>query len=104
MLESVLIQESLATRTASHSKMKSSNVTKFKATNTLAKHIFELAPTSLSPVLSSEDTQITLTAARGWGETPHMKEVGMLVVSLRGGCEFRILVSLRVFWAKGHHI
>ena len=37
----------------------------------------------------------------GW--TPHMKGVGMLVVSLRG-CNFRILVLLRVFWAKRYHI
>ena len=33
--------------------------------------------------------------SRGGG-TPHMKGVGMLVVSLRGA-KFRILVSLRVF-------
>ena len=37
----------------------------------------------------------------GW--TPHMKRVGMLVISLRG-CKFQILVSHRVFSAKCHHI
>ena len=39
----------------------------------------------------------------GVGETPHMKWVGMLVVSLRS-VNFGFLVSLRVFWAKCHHI
>ena len=55
--------------------LKSRNVTKFKATNVYVSKVFELADkykyigksisqiTSLSPVLSSEDTQITLTAA-----------------------------------------
>ena len=37
------------------------------------------------------------------GETPHMKVVGMFVVSLKR-CKFRILVSIRVFWAKRHHV
>ena len=48
----------------------------------------------------------TISTARGeggGGGTPHMKGVGMLFVSLRG-VKFRILVSLRVFWAKRHHI
>ena len=35
------------------------------------------------------------------GGTPHMKGVEMLVVSLN---KFRILLTLRVFWAKRHHI
>ena len=38
------------------------------------------------------------------GGTPHMKGVGTLVVSLRGIYKFQILVSLRVFWEKRHHI
>ena len=37
------------------------------------------------------------------GETPHMKVVGMFVVSLKR-CKFRILLSIRVFLAKRHHI
>ena len=37
------------------------------------------------------------------GETPHMKVVGMFVVSLKR-CKFRILVSVRVFWAKRNHV
>ena len=39
----------------------------------------------------------------GGGGTPDMKRVGMLIVSLRG-VNFRTLVSLRVFWARHHHI
>ena len=37
----------------------------------------------------------------GW--TPHMKG-GWYVRRLAYGYKFRILVSLRVFWAKRHHI
>ena len=38
----------------------------------------------------------------GGGRTPHMKGMGMLAVSLRG-VNFGFW-SLRVFWAKRHHI
>ena len=37
------------------------------------------------------------------GETPHMKGVGMLVVSL-GSVNLGFLVPLKVFWAKHHYI
>jgi len=39
----------------------------------------------------------------GEGGTPHMKGCGD-ARRLAQGCTFRILVSLRVFWAKRHHI
>ena len=52
-----------------------------------------------SPWLEQYFIHLTLKPG-GW---THMKWVGMLVVSLRG-VHFRILVSLRVFWAKRHHI
>ena len=35
----------------------------------------------------------------GGGRTPHMKGVGMLIVSLRG-----VNSGFWVFWAKRHHI
>ena len=40
---------------------------------------------------------------RGGGGTPHMKGVGMLVVSLRG-VNFGFLVPLRVFLSKHHYV
>ena len=40
----------------------------------------------------------------GGGGAPHIKGLGMLVVLLRPGCKFRILVSLTVFWAKRYYI
>ena len=40
----------------------------------------------------------------GGGGAPHIKGLGMLVVLLRPGCKFRILVSLAVFWAKRYII
>ena len=40
----------------------------------------------------------------GRGGAPHIKGLGMLVVLLRPGCKFRILVSLTVFWAKRYYI
>ena len=39
----------------------------------------------------------------GGGGTPHMKGVGMLVISFKD-VNFRFWSSLRVFWAKHHHI
>ena len=37
----------------------------------------------------------------GGGEGTHMK--GQDACRLAEGCKFRILVSLRVFWAKSHY-
>ena len=42
----------------------------------------------------------TATLGPGGWDTTRMKGVGMLVVLLRGGGGFRILVSLRVFLGK----
>ena len=39
----------------------------------------------------------------GGGGAPHIKWLAMLVVLLRPGCKFRILVSLTVFWAKRYY-
>ena len=38
----------------------------------------------------------------GWGDSAY--ERGGDACRLAKGCKFRVLVSLRVFWAKRHHI
>ena len=59
-------------------------------------------------IIINSNLTVVLSVYAKPGGTPHMKGLGMiLVVSFRGvswGCKFRILVSLRVFWAKRHHI
>ena len=40
----------------------------------------------------------------GGGGAPHIKGLGMLVVLLRPGCKFLILVSFTVFSAKRYYV
>ena len=54
-------------------------------------------------IRSEEVNRAQVFVTRGAG-APHIKGLGMLVVLLRPGCKFRILVSLTVFWAKRYYI
>ena len=55
-------------------------------------------------IRSEEANRARAFATWGGGGAPHIKGLGMLVVLLRPGCKFRILVSLTVFWAKRYYI
>ena len=57
-------------------------------------------------IRSEEANRARAYVTRGGGGrgAPHIKGLGMLVVLLRPGCKFRILVSLTVFWAKRYYI
>ena len=55
-------------------------------------------------IRSEEANRARAFVTRGRGGAPHIKGLGMLVVLLRPGCKFRILVSLTVFWAKRYYI
>ena len=55
-------------------------------------------------IRSEEANRARAFVTRGGGGASHIKGLGMLVVLLRPGCKFRILVSLTVFWAKRYYI
>ena len=61
-------------------------------------HILTSSQTSWSSTAPLSQRSWVRIPARGEGES-HMKQTGMLVVSLRG-CKFWILDPPRVFWAK----